>query len=134
MTHIRSIILIQKYNPVTQYHIVRLHTVSLPSLSKQLTFRIHMIQSIVWLHRCFSMHYNIFHLLLYNWYMYVCMYRTIKCQFNRLVTEHSLKGIPTNSTLSIANSCTQGTVGFDTVPFYKSQLQSTHNKLNHYIL
>ena len=66
--------------------------------------------------------------------MYVCMYRTIKCQFNRLVTEHSLKGIPTNSTLSIANICTQGTVGFDTVPFYKSQLQSTQNKLNHDIL
>ena len=131
MTHIHSIILIQKCNPVTQYHIVQLHTVSLPSLSTQLTVRIYMIQSIfcyIDVSPCIIMYF------IFCYTIGTCMYRTIKCQFNRLVTQHSLKGIPKNSTLSITNNCTQGTVGFYTVPFYKSQLQSTHNKLNHYIL
>ena len=131
MTHIHCIILIQKCNTVTQYHIVQLHTVSLPSLSTQLTVRIYMIQSIF----CYIdiSPYIIMYFIFYHT-IGTCMYHNIKCLFNRLVTQPSLKVTQTNSTLSITNNCTQGNVGFDTVPFYNSQLQSTQNKINHDIL
>jgi hypothetical protein len=69
--------------------------------------------------------------------MYVCIVPLSNCLFhscNKLLIQHSLIVITTNSTQSIPNNFTQCTVSADKLPFYKPQLRSTQNKLNQHTL
>ena len=59
------------------------------------------------------------------------------CSFhanNRLLIQHPLNVIPSNSTLSLTNNLTQCTVAAKIAPFSKLQLRSVHNELNEDIL
>jgi hypothetical protein len=49
---------------------------------------------------------------------------------NRLLIQHSLTLIQTNSTLPLANNLTQCIVGAKIAPFSIIQLRSVHNDLN----
>jgi len=60
-----------------------------------------------------------------------------KCLFhasNRLLIQHSLTEIPSNSPLPLTNNLIQCTVGAKIAPFSIIQLRSVHNDLNEDIL
>jgi len=63
--------------------------------------------------------------------------RYINCTFhasNKLLIQHSLTVIPSNSTLPLTNNLTQCTVGAKIAPFCIIDSRSVHNNLNENIL
>jgi hypothetical protein len=53
---------------------------------------------------------------------------------NRLLIQHSLTVIPSNSTLPLTNNLTQFIVGANATPFSIKDLRFVHNELNEDIL